>query len=147
GGVNFKEVLVPDVAAEYEIQEPYTIPSNAKPHLVGISETQLKADYQHMTVPVLEKSAFLIARVTGWEDLNLIEGPANIYFADKYVGKSKINTLEFDDTLNISLGRDNKVLIERVDKKEFKSKSIIGGTRKESYVYNIRVKNLYTSPI
>ena len=145
--VGFKEVLVPDVPMEFEIDEKYTIVANAKPHLVGISETSLQAEYKHMAVPILEKSAFLIARVTGWESLNLIEGPANIYFEDQYVGKSKINTFDFSDTLNISLGRDNKVLIERVDTRKFKSKSIIGGTKKESYEYTIKVKNLYKNDI
>jgi uncharacterized protein (TIGR02231 family) len=98
-------------------------------------------------VPKLEKKAFLMADITGWENLNLIEGPSNIYFGNKYVGKSKINPVEFTDTMSISLGRDDKVLIERIEKMEYSSKSILGGSRKESYTYEIKIKNMHSKEI
>ena len=145
--VAFKEVLVSEVSVDFDIDEPYTIPCNSKPYLIDISESSLNAEYSHFAVPKIERNAFLLARVTGWEDLNLIEGPANIYLDNRYVGKSQINTLNFDDTMDISLGRDQKVLIERNEKKDFSSRSFIGTQRKESYVYEIKLKNMHKSPI
>jgi len=145
--VAFKEVLVSEVSVDFDIDEPYTIPCNSKPYLIDISESSLNAEYSHFAVPKIERNAFLLARVTGWEDLNLIEGPANIYLDNRYVGKSQINTLNFDDTMDISLGRDQKVLIERNEKKDFRSRSFIGTQRKESYVYEIKLKNMHKSPI
>ncbi len=145
--VKYKEVLVSEVSVQFDIEEKYTIPADAKPYIIGISENKLPASYSHFTVPKLEKKAFLMADITGWENLNLIEGPSNIYFGNKYVGKSKINPVEFADTMSISLGRDDKVLIERIEKMEYSSKSILGGSRKESYTYEIKIKNMHSKEI
>ena len=49
--------------------------------------------------------------------------------------------------MDISLGRDQKVLIERNEKKEFHSRTFIGTQRKESYVYEIKLKNQHQVPI
>ncbi len=145
--VNFKEVLVSEVSVDFDIDEPYSIPCDSKPYMIDISESSLKAEYSHFAVPKIERNAFLLARVTGWEELNLVEGPANIYLDNRYVGKSQINTFNFDDTMDISLGRDQKVLIERNEKKEFHSRTFIGTQRKESYVYEIKLKNQHNTPI
>lgn len=145
--MKFKEVLVSEVSANFNIDRPYTIPSNAKPYIIEISETSLKADFSHVAVPKLERSAFLVANVTGWESLDIIEGPANIYFNNEYVGKSTLNTFDFDDTLSISMGRDNSVLIERKELRDFQGKTFIGGHKKVSYKYQIKVKNTHSEPI
>ncbi len=145
--VSYKEVLVSEVSVQFNIDKPYSIPSDAKPYIIGISESELPATYSHFCVPKLEKKAFLLANVVGWEQLNLIEGPVNIYFANKYVGKSALNPFEFNDTLAISLGRDDKVLIERIEKLDFASKSILGNQRKETYKYDIKIKNQHSKAI
>jgi len=89
----------------------------------------------------------LIAKITGWEDLDLVEGPAQVYFGGNYVGKSYINTQNVPDTLELSLGRDNNIAVTRVKKKKFSSKKIIGANKKETYVYEITVKNAREVPI
>ena len=45
-----------------------------------------------------------------WEKLSLIDGMANVYFGNTYVGESKIDTRLISDTLELSLGRDNQIL-------------------------------------
>jgi uncharacterized protein (TIGR02231 family) len=73
--------------------------------------------------------------------LNLISGPTNVYYADTYVGQSYINTKNVADTLRLSFGRDNKVLITRKMLEEFSDKKVIGGNKKDTYTYEITVKN------
>ena len=76
-----------------------------------------------------------------------MEGPANVYYAGTYIGQSYIYTRSTDDTLNLSLGRDRKVLVTRVKQKDLTSTKYIGGTKKESYAYEITVKNNRKTPI
>ena len=64
-----------------------------------------------------------MASITGWENLNLIEGPANIFYGGTYIGQSTIDTRFANDTLDLSLGRDKKVAITRTKKQDFSSKS------------------------
>jgi uncharacterized protein (TIGR02231 family) len=82
-----------------------------------------------------------MARITGWEKLDLIDGYANIYYGETYVGQSMINSSNMEDTLDIFLGRDNKILVNRVKRKDYNEKKLIGITKKESYAYQILVKN------
>ncbi len=145
--MKYSEIQVSELSAEFEIKIPYTIPSDAKPYLVDVTTYNLPATYQHFCAPKIDRDAFLLARITGWEDLNLVEGPANVYFGGTYVGRSYINTQSTDDTLNLSLGRDRKILVTRVKQKDLTSTKYIGSTKKETYAFEISMKNNSKSAI
>ncbi len=146
-GVSFKSVNVSELNTTFVIPTPYTIPSDAKPYQVDITSYSLDAVYGYIAVPKLDRSAFLIAKVSGWEKLNLMDGPMNVYFNNAYIGQSSINTRFIEDTLELSLGRDNQILVTRAKKEDFGSKKLIGTSRKESYKYEIVVKNNKTVPV
>ena len=137
----FVQIAVSELSAEFDIEKPYSIPSDNKPYLVDVIEYTVPALFKHYSVPKLDRDAFLLARIPNWEDLNLIEGNANVYFAGTFVGQSYISTRSVSDTLDISLGRDKKVIVTRVKMKNFSSKSTLGSSRKETYAYQIVVKN------
>ncbi len=141
GRVEYKEVEVTDLNANFDIKTDYTIPADDKPYLVDIIEYNLEATYKHFSVPKLDRDAFLLARITGWEDLNLVEGDANVYFAGTYIGQSYINTRNVRDTLDLSLGRDKKVLVTRSKLKDYSSTKFIGNKKKETLAYEMIVKN------
>jgi len=143
----YQEVDVTQLSSEFEIKDPYTIPSDNKPYLVDVVKYQLPATYKHFAVPKLDKDVFLLAQITGWEDLNLVQGPANIYFNGSYVGESVIQTNNVKDTLDISLGRDKKVVFTRVKQKDYKSTQFMGSKRKETLAYQLVVKNNRKAPI
>ena len=137
----YREVEVSALSAEFDISKPYSIPSVDKPYLVDIALRDLEADFKHFSVAKLDRDAFLLARITGWEDLNLVEGPVNIYYGGTFVGESYINTRNISDTLDISLGRDKKILVTRTKLKDYSSTQFIGSKRKEVLAYEIVVKN------
>lgn len=145
--VELVEIEIAELSAEFDIKTSYTIPADSKPYIVDVTEYKLPATYQHFSAPKLDRDAFLLARITGWEDLDLVEGPANIYYGGTYVGQSYIYTRNADDTLDLSLGRDNKVLVTRSKIKEFSSKKLIGNTTKETFAYEIVVKNNRKAPV
>ncbi len=147
GDIVFEEIELPELSAEFEIETPYSIPSDAKPYIVDVTEYNLNATYSHYCIPKVDKDAFLLARITGWEDLNLVEGPANVYYAGTYIGQSYIYTRSVNDTLDLSLGRDKKVLVTRTKQKDFSSTKFIGSNKKETLAYEIIVKNNRKSPI
>lgn len=138
---DFENISVAELSAEFEIDKSYTVPSDNKPYIVDVAEYELPTIYKHYAVPKLEKDAFLLARITNWQDLNLVEGTANIYFAGTYTGQSFITTRNVSDTLDISLGRDKKVMVTRAKLKDFSSVKYIGSNRKEVHAYQMVVKN------
>lgn len=142
-----EEIQVSELSAEFDIKQNYSIPSDAKPYLIDVTSYNLNASFQYYSVPKVEKEAFMLARIAGWEDLDLIEGQANVYLAGTYVGQSYINTRSVADTLDLSFGRDKKIQVTRTKLKENNSEQTAGTTKKVTYTYEIMVKNNHKSPI
>lgn len=143
----YEQIQVSELSADFEIKTAYTIPADSKPYIVDVTTYNLPATFQHFSSPKIDRDAFLIARITGWEDLDLVEGPANVYYGGTYVGQSYIQTRSVDDTLDLSLGRDNKIIVTRTKQKDFSTQKFIGSTKKEAYAYEIAIKNNRKTPI
>lgn len=126
---------------EFAISVPYTIPSDGKNHQVGVQEQELSSSYKYYCTPKLDLDAFLFAQVTGWEGLNLLAGPAYIYFEGTYVGESLLDLGGVGDTLDISLGRDKGVTVQRTKRKDFSQRQVVGNKRTESVGWEINVRN------
>jgi uncharacterized protein (TIGR02231 family) len=145
--VQYEQIQVSELSAEFDIKSNYTIPADSKPYIVEVTSYNLPATYQHFSIPKIDRDAFLLARITGWEDLDLVEGPANVYYAGTFIGQSYIYTRSVDDTLALSLGRDNKVIVTRTKQKDLTNVKSIGSTKKETYTYEMIVKNNRKAPI
>ena len=143
----FTKIAVSDMNVEFEIDDRYSIPSDAKPYFIEIKEYELQATFKHFTIPKLGCDAYLLARITGWEDLDILEGTANVYLHGTYTGQSFIDTRNINDTLDISLGRDNRVQVHRKRLVDFSSEKLIGANRKEEFTYQIQLKNNHKIPI
>ncbi|NJO91221.1 MAG: DUF4139 domain-containing protein, partial [Chloroflexia bacterium] len=146
-GEKYDELDIPDLNTEFEIKSKYSIPADDKPYVVDIEEHTLPATFEHFAVTKMDKGVFLLAKITGWEDLNLVDGYANIYFKGTYLGESLIKTRNVKDTLDLSLGRDEKVLVTRSKLKDYGSKQLIGGKLKETLTFELVAKNNRKSPV
>lgn len=138
---NYVQVNNSVVNTEFAINIPYTIPSDGKTHAVEVQSYSMNALYRYYCVPKLDKEAFLLAKVSGWEQYSLLPGEATIFYDDTYVGRSFINPISTNDTLDISLGRDKGIAVTREQVKEFSEKKVIGLNKKESLTYEITVRN------
>lgn len=126
---------------EFSIKTKYSIPNNGRSRSISIKEEMLKADYNYLVIPKLDADAFLIARITGWEEQGYLPGNANIYFGNTLIGKSHINTLTMSDTLSISLGRDKGIQVSRKVLKDKSSDKFIGTNRRVERVHEMEVRN------
>lgn len=133
--------VVRSTNVEYVIDEPYSIRSDGEIRTVEMIEYEMDASYQYYCVPKLDVDAFLIARITDWDEYNLLEGETSLFFEGKYVGKSILDTRNIEDTLSLSLGRDKNVLVTREKIKDFSSKQLLGANRKVLFAYEIVVRN------
>lgn len=132
---------------EYGVDAPFTIPADGASHTVRIKEHQLTADYRYACTPKLDRDAFLYARTTGWEDLDLMPGEANVFFEGSYVGKSYLALDRPEDTLQVSLGRDKGIVVDRVKRKPRNDKSLVGGKRTVEVGWDISVRNTKGVPV
>lgn len=135
------------MSATFEIASLFSCPSDAKPYMVDIRDYNLNANFSFISVPKLDQGAYVLANITGWQDLDLLPGKTKVYFAGNYVGESFIATDNVSDTLSLSLGRDPKIQVIRKLKSEMSVKKVAGSTKKDTYYYDILVKNNHDIPI
>lgn len=130
-----------ETSIEYLVNTPQSIPANNKLTSINFKESSLKASFQYQSVPKLSGHVFLIGAVDNWYQADLMDGEANLYLENSYVGKSYIDTRQFTDTLNISFGIDNHISIKREKLSEFSQSQTLGTHKKETLAYQITVRN------
>jgi len=126
---------------EFNLSIPYTIPSDGQNHLVAIKNEKLDAKYQYYMVPKLDKDAFLVASIRGFEDLSLLPAQANIYFEGTFIGETMINPDVMGDSLAVTLGRDERISIRRKLIKEDKKEKFLGNKQMKYFTYELEIKN------
>jgi len=126
---------------EFNIHVPYDIPSDNKHYTINIQESSLPATYEYYCAPKIDREAFLLARITGWENLNLLSGDINLFFEGTYVGKSTLNVRNTKDTLDLSLGRDRGIVVTRAKLKDFTEQKTIGSNIRETRTWEVTVRN------
>ena len=134
-------------SVDFEINTPYSVKSDNKNYTVDMTSYDLAAFYQYYCVPKIDKDVFLIANVVDWEKYNLLEGEANVFFEDTYVGKTLLDVRYASDTLEISLGRDKKVSVNREKIKDYTDKQFFGNKKEETRAWKTSVKNNKTQTI
>jgi len=129
------------INVEFDISIPQTVSSSAKPTVVDVKSSSVNATYEYAVAPKLDLDAFLLAKVTGWEDLNLLPGEANIFFEGTFVGKTFIDPNNIRDTLSVSMGRDKRIVVKREKVKNLSSRKVIGTSEKQESAWEITVRN------
>ena len=125
----------------FNIELPYDVPTNGKAQIATLKEYEVPANYKYYAVPKLDKDAFLLAEVADWEGLNLLPGEANIIFEGTYIGKSFIDPSSTLDTINLTMGKDKRVVVKREKLKDFSSVKFLGTNKKQIFTYEITIKN------
>jgi hypothetical protein len=126
---------------EIEVAEPYSIKTNGERTLVDLKAYDIPATYRYTAIPKLDKDAFLIAEIAEWNQYSLLEGESNLYFEEGFVGRSILNAAALQDTLQISMGRDRSIVMQREKVDQFSKKRTIGSNITESRGYEITLKN------
>ncbi|MRG44732.1 mucoidy inhibitor MuiA family protein [Chitinophaga sp. SYP-B3965] len=129
------------LSATFDIDIPYDIAPTGKQHSVTLKEYTLPARYKYYAVPKSDPDAFLMAEITDYEKFNFLPGEANIIFENMYVGKSFIDPNATSDTLNLSVGRDKKVIVKREKITDVAGVKFLGSQKRQTFTYEIRVRN------
>ena len=109
--------------------------------MVHLKDYELDASYTYTTLPRYEEEAFLMARITNWEQYNLLPAPANLFFQGRFLGTSYLTTQMTGDTMSISMGRDKSIRVHYEKTKEFEDQEFIGKYKNVTYEYKITLRN------
>jgi uncharacterized protein (TIGR02231 family) len=144
---NFTQMNNNMAMVEFDLSIPYSIPSDGKEHLMAVSSSKIESDYEYFAVPKKEREAFLMAKLTGWEDLNLLPAVANIYYDGTYVGQTRISPSSMTDTLELALGRDSRIVIEQKKISNVEKIKKLSNEKESTLTYLITVKSLKSAHI
>jgi len=125
----------------YDIDIPFDIATNGKDQVATLQTQKVEAKYIFFSVPKLNDNVYLIAQVANWSKLNLLDGEANLFFENTYVGKTNISATSVLDTFDLTIATDKRVFVKREKLKDFSSTQFLSNNKKEIFTYEITVKN------
>ncbi len=138
---DYTEINENQLNVSFDIDIPYDILSNGKPHSVALKEIKLPATYKYYAAPRVDKEAFLLAEINDYSKYNLLPGEANIIFEGLYVGKTIINPNQTSDTLNLSMGRDKKISIKREKVVDKSGTRFLSSKKEQTFTFDITIRN------
>lgn len=126
---------------EFDIKQLLTLPDGGKTTTTEIARHQLPAIYEYRGIPKIDKESFLVADAIDWQKLNLMEGEANVYFDNSFVGKRILDPNVSSDTLHFSMGRDQSICVQRIKVSESSTRRFFGSNQEQTMKWRISVKN------
>ncbi|HYG14687.1 MAG TPA: DUF4139 domain-containing protein [Bacteroidia bacterium] len=131
------------INSDINIEIPFKVrlKSDNQPMVTEVNKHQLPVVYKFFTVPKAELATFMKANITGWEEVNLIYGEANLYLEGTYLGKTNINPETIEDTLSVYMGKDRRIVVKRNKVKEKSGKNFFGNKITQTVEWEIEVRN------
>ncbi len=136
-----------ELSIDFLIEGSKTIPNDATPYLVEMKSYNISPSFNYIAIPKLDAQAYLTCGIVDWEQYNFMEGPANVYYGKTFIGTSYIAPHLANDTIEVSLGRDSKVMLKYEKKKDYTRKSFLGNTVSQTFSYEITIRNTNTKDI
>jgi uncharacterized protein (TIGR02231 family) len=101
----------------------------------------MPCSYQYFAAPGQGGDAWLMGQMPDWQKLNLLPGEANVMVEGTYIGKSDIDPGSTRDTLNLTLGRDKRIVIKKEKVADYSSVKFLGSNKKQVFTFEITVRN------
>jgi uncharacterized protein (TIGR02231 family) len=139
-------IIQTPTALKFEVNVPYSIPSDGVAHQVELARFDLPASYKLMSTPKYDESVYVNAAFETNDLLNQLNAEANIYYDGSFTGTTYISS-QTNDTMLITLGKERRMVIKRAKLKEMTSKSIFGSNKKEKSGYQIAIINTSTESL
>ncbi len=131
----------------FELTTPYTVVNDGQIRAVEMKEQDIATTFEYFSVPKREQKAFLMAHIPNWLDYNLMDGEVNLYYEGTYTGKTAFSLANTDDTLNLSLGADKGISVERKQVKDYNKRVVLSDKKTVTASFEISVRNNKKFPV
>ncbi|MBX6388221.1 MAG: DUF4139 domain-containing protein [Frankia sp.] len=128
-------------AASYRPARPVPVPADGRPHRTTLAVLEFEAKLDYLTVPKLAPEAYLRAVVTNTSTHTLRPGPVSIFHGAEFVGTSRLELLPPGAEVELQLGVDDRLLVERELVSRATSRKVVGNTRRTDVGYLITLTN------
>jgi uncharacterized protein (TIGR02231 family) len=128
-------------AVTYRPSRPVAVPSGAQGHRTTLAQLDLTASLGYVTAPVLAEEAYLRATVVNTSSFALRPGRASVFHDAEFVGTTVLQPWAPGEDLELALGVDDRIRIERELVRRTASKATLSGQKRREAEYRISVGN------
>ena len=128
---------------EYRSTLKYNVSGNKGVAVVELDDFEMAANYTYYTVPKYDQHVYLIAEVENCEQYDLIPAFANIFLEGIYIGKLFINPETIRSSMELMLGKDPDILVDRrkINQASEKKRKITNSIETTTIEIELLVKN------
>jgi uncharacterized protein (TIGR02231 family) len=136
------EVASSGLATQLRVPRAETVPADNRPHRVRAAEVPLELTPVHVTVPKAATRAFVQAKPVPKAGFPILAGQAQVFVGNDFVGKITLADTPIGEKLELSLGADPGLTIERrQEKADRQGPGFLGSRATWTFRYRITVKN------
>ncbi len=128
-------------AATYRPARPVAVPADGGQHRATVAVLDLAATLDYITAPVRSPEAHLRATAVNTSAHALLPGRAAVFHGGDFVGTTELATWAPGEEVELALGLDDRVRVERELVRRTATKATLGSTRRREAEYRITVAN------
>jgi uncharacterized protein (TIGR02231 family) len=128
-------------AATYTPPRPVAVPADGASHRATIASIDLDAELDYITAPVRSADVHLRATVVNSSTHTLPAGKAAVFHEADFVGSAALPIWAPGEDVELALGLDDRIRVERKLVRRNASKATLGSTRRREVEYETRIEN------
>lgn len=140
------QVVEGTVAASWRLARPTAVPADGSPHRTTVATLTLPARLDHVTAPSISPDAHLRATVTNTSGQVLLAGRASTFLGEAYVGTASVEQTAPGAEIELALGVDDRVVVERELAERTPHRARFGSTRGAVERWTTTVTNRRATP-
>jgi uncharacterized protein (TIGR02231 family) len=118
------------------------IPNDGSPHKTVLQQIRLEPRLDYLTIPKYSDATFRRATVHYNQSGPLLAGSAGLFVGEEYIGQTQIKFTAQGDELELLLGVEDRISVERKLARRDVDKKLLRDQRQLRYGYTIELKNL-----
>ncbi|NUR94048.1 MAG: DUF4139 domain-containing protein, partial [Kribbellaceae bacterium] len=128
-------------AATYTPPRPVAVPADGETHRATIAAIDLDAELDYITAPVRSTDVHLRATVVNSSDHTLPAGKAAVFHDADFVGSAALPLWAPGEDVELALGLDDRIRVERKLVRREATKATLGSTRRRQVEYETKIEN------
>lgn len=126
----------------YQVPGTVTIPPDGASHKVTVARFSLEPEFDYVSAPRLVEAVYRRAKVINASAYTFLAGQANLFLGEEFIGTTKLDLIPPQSEIELYLGVDDRIRVERELKRREMDKRLIGGKKRFTYGYEIELENL-----
>jgi uncharacterized protein (TIGR02231 family) len=126
----------------YTVERTVDIPSDGAPHKTTISQFSLHPEIDYLTVPRHTDAVYRRVKATNDSPGPMLGGQVSLFVGDEYIGKTKLKYVPKGDEIELLLGVEERLTVERELSRREVDKVRLRDKRQLLFGYELLLKNL-----